>query len=75
MDITTLIKEAKQGSKAAQKALFDMFADKMLLLCCRYVKRKEELKSCYWMAFISSLKICNHLPTREKRHCIAGLKE
>lgn len=42
MDITTLIKEAKQGSTAAQKALFNMFADKMLLLCYRYVKRKED---------------------------------
>jgi RNA polymerase sigma factor (sigma-70 family) len=42
MDITTLVKEAKQGSTAAQKCLFDAFADKMLLLCCRYVKRKED---------------------------------
>ena len=42
MDITTLIKEVKQGSTAAQKALFNIYADKMLLLCSRYVKRKED---------------------------------
>ena len=42
MDITNVIKEAKQGSTAAQKALFNMYADKMLILCCRYVKRRED---------------------------------
>ncbi len=42
MDITKLIKEAKQGSTAAQKTLFNMYADNMLLLCCRYVKRRED---------------------------------
>lgn len=42
MDIATLVKEAKQGSTAAQKCLFDALADKMLLVCCRYVKRRED---------------------------------
>jgi len=42
MDIATLIKEAKLGSTAAQKYLFDAFADKMLLVCRRYVKSRED---------------------------------
>lgn len=42
MNIAILIKEAKQGSTAAQKGLFDAFADKMLLVCCRYVKSRED---------------------------------
>lgn len=42
MDIATLVKEAKQGSTTAQKCLFEALADKMLLVCCRYVKRKED---------------------------------
>jgi RNA polymerase sigma factor (sigma-70 family) len=42
MDIAILIKEAKHGSTAAQKCLFNALADKMLLVCCRYVKRKED---------------------------------
>ena len=42
MDITKLIKEAKQGSTAAQKVLFEMYATKMLLLCRRYVKKRED---------------------------------
>lgn len=42
MNIATLVKEAKQGSTAAQKCLFDALSGKMLLLCCRYVKRRED---------------------------------
>jgi RNA polymerase sigma factor (sigma-70 family) len=42
MDISTLIKEAKHGSTAAQKCLFDQLSDKMLLLCRRYVKNRED---------------------------------
>ena len=42
MDITKLIKEARHGSTAAQKYLFDQLSDKMLLLCRRYVKNRED---------------------------------
>ena len=42
MDSAILIKEAKQQSAAAQKCLFDLFADKMLMTCRRYVKNKED---------------------------------
>lgn len=42
MDIAILIKEAKQGSTSAQKCLFDQMADKMLAVCCRYVKSRED---------------------------------
>ena len=42
MNIPELIREAKQGSAAAQKCLFDQFADQMLLVCRRYVKAPED---------------------------------
>lgn len=42
MNVEELIKEAKQGSAAAQKCLFDLFANKMLLVCHRYVKNRED---------------------------------
>ncbi|HRI21553.1 MAG TPA: RNA polymerase sigma factor [Panacibacter sp.] len=38
MDVSLLIKETKHGSAAAQKCLFDLYADKMMLVCRRYVK-------------------------------------
>ena len=36
-----MVKEAKHGSAAAQKCLFDMLSGRMLLLCRRYVKNEE----------------------------------
>lgn len=42
MNIPNLIKQAKLGSAAAQKALYDQFAGKMMLVCRRYVKSPED---------------------------------
>jgi RNA polymerase sigma factor (sigma-70 family) len=42
MDTSELIREAKQGSTAAQKILFDRFAEKMTLVCQRYVKTPQD---------------------------------
>ena len=42
MNIQELIKEAKRDSAAAQKCLFDEFADKMMVVCRRYVKTSED---------------------------------
>lgn len=42
MDIAELVIEVKRGSAAAQKYLFDKLSDRMLLLCRRYVKNKED---------------------------------
>ena len=42
MDNSELIKEAKKGSAAAQKCLFDQWAERMFLVCRRYVKSPED---------------------------------
>jgi RNA polymerase sigma-70 factor (ECF subfamily) len=42
METLELIREAKQGSAAAQKYLFDQLAEKMLMICRRYVKSQED---------------------------------
>jgi RNA polymerase sigma factor (sigma-70 family) len=42
METSELVKEAKQGSAAAQKCLFDQWSGKMLLVCRRYVKNSED---------------------------------
>jgi hypothetical protein len=56
METSELIKEAKQGSAAAQKCLFDQWAEKMLLVCRRYVKNSEDAEELLLDGFISSLK-------------------
>ena len=42
MNIKELVIEAQAGSVAAQKNLFEAFADRMHMLCRRYVKNKED---------------------------------
>ena len=42
MNIPELIKEARNGSAAAQKCIFDVTADRMLMICRRYVKNVED---------------------------------
>jgi len=42
MNTAILIKEAKQQSASAQKCLFDLYADKMLMTCRRYLKNRED---------------------------------
>jgi len=41
MDIAQLIKEAKHESAGAQKCLFDLYGDRMMLICRRYLKSYE----------------------------------
>jgi RNA polymerase sigma factor (sigma-70 family) len=42
METSELIKEAKQRSTAAQRYLFDQWAEKMHMVCRRYVKNHED---------------------------------
>ena len=42
MNIPEQIQDARCGSAAAQKALFDHLADPMMALCCRYLKSRED---------------------------------
>jgi RNA polymerase sigma factor (sigma-70 family) len=59
MDIEELIKEARSGSAAAQKCLFDLLADKMMLVCRRYVKSREDAEEILLDGFY---KFFRHLP-------------
>lgn len=42
MELSELINEARLGSAAAQKCLFDRLAGPMMAVCCRYVKARED---------------------------------
>src|SRR5579864_2110061 len=42
MNISDQIQDARAGSAAAQKALFDHLADPMMAVCCRYLKSRED---------------------------------
>lgn len=42
MNIAELIQDARQGRSSAQKCLFDLYADRMFIVCCRYIKGRED---------------------------------
>ncbi|MEP6583703.1 MAG: sigma-70 family RNA polymerase sigma factor [Ginsengibacter sp.] len=56
METSELIKEARQGSAAAQKYLFDQSAEKMLLVCRRYVKNTEDAEELLLNGFYKFFK-------------------
>jgi len=55
MQLQQLIKEASQGSAAAQKCLFDELSGKLWPICLRYVKSREDaeeiLLDCFFKVF------------------------
>lgn len=42
MNREQLIRECKQGSAAAQKCLFDLYAEPMFMVCLRYLKNEKD---------------------------------
>lgn len=56
MDISELIREAKQGSAASQKCLFDLLSDKMMLVCRRYLKNREDAEEALLDGFYKFFK-------------------
>lgn len=56
MNTSELIKEAKSGSAAAQKYLFDLLADKMLMVCRRYVKNQQDAEELVLDGFFKVFK-------------------
>ena len=74
MDIAELIKEAKQGSAAAQKCLFDLLADRMLTICRRYVKNKEDAEELLLDGFYKFFKTLPSFIYKGDAMLIAWLK-
>lgn len=60
MQIPELIREAKQGSAAAQKCLFDQLSDHMFTICRRYVKNREDAEELLLNGFF---KVFRNLPS------------
>ena len=59
METSELIKEARRGSSAAQKYLFDQWAEKMHIICRRYVKSPEDAEELMLDGFYKFFKKIN----------------
>jgi len=75
MDIAELIKEAKQGSAAAQKYLFDHLADKMMLTCRRYIKNREDAEEILLDGFYKFFKNLSGFTYQSDGALIAWLRK
>ena len=53
MEINELIEKCKNGHAAAEKELFQRYANKVFILCRRYVRQKEEAYDLMQECFIS----------------------
>ena len=75
MDISQLVKEAKHGSAAAQKCLFDLFADNLMLVCKRYVKINEDAEEVLLDGFYKFFKNIGSFMYRSDAELYAWLKK
>lgn len=60
MELAQLVKEASNGSPAAQKYLFDLLSDRMLWLCKRYMRDHTEAEEVLLDGFFKFFKGLNH---------------
>ncbi|MDQ2862895.1 MAG: sigma-70 family RNA polymerase sigma factor [Bacteroidota bacterium] len=74
MDTSEMIKEAKQGSTAAQKYLFDQWAEKMLMVCRRYVKNPEDAEELLLDGFYKFFKTINSFSYKGEGALYAWIK-
>jgi RNA polymerase sigma-70 factor (ECF subfamily) len=75
MDISQLIKEARHGSTAAQKCLFDEMADKLLMLCRRYVKNREDAEEMMLNGFYKFFKNLSSFSYQSEAALFAWMKK
>ena len=75
MDLAQLVKEAKQGSASAQKCLFDLLADKMMLVCRRYVKNVEDAEEVLLDGFYKFFKSMTFFQYQGEAPLIGWLKK
>lgn len=74
MDVSQLVKESKHGSAAAQKCLFDLFADKLMLVCMRYLKINEDAEEILLDGFYKFFKNIHAFNYRSEAELYAWLK-
>ncbi len=75
MDLYQLIKEAKQGSAAAQKCIFDEMCGRLLMVCRRYVKNPEDAEEVMLDGFYKFFKNLSSFSYRSDAALFAWMKK
>jgi RNA polymerase sigma factor (sigma-70 family) len=75
MDVSKLVKEAKRGIAASQKCLFDQFSDRLMLVCSRYLKNKEDAEEALLDGFYKFFKTIDAFHYYNEAQLYAWLKK
>lgn len=75
MDNLYLVKEAKKGSAAAQKCIFDEYAARMLVLCRRYVKTPEDAEELMLNGFFKFFRSIDKFEYQSTGQLFAWIKK
>lgn len=75
MNQEQLIRDCKRGNAAAQKCLFDHFADKMMMVCCRYVKNEADAEEVMLDGFLKFFRSVKGFQYRGEAALFAWLKK
>lgn len=66
MDYAQLLKKCQKHDRQAQRELYELFKDRMMGVCLRYVHHKEEAEDIFQEAFIKVFKNIKNLREPEK---------
>lgn len=66
MDFAQLLKKCQSHNRQAQRELYGLFKNRMMGVCLRYAKRKEEAEDIFQEAFIKVFKNIKSLREPEK---------
>lgn len=75
MNEKRLVKYLKNNNRLGQKALFEMYSDKMYLLCCRYVSSKEDAEEVIMQGFLKVFKNIDQFKYLEKGSLEAWIRK
>ncbi len=75
MQIAEIIAEVQSGSRAAQQVLFNETADRMMALCCRYLKKKEDAEEAMLNGYLKAFTHIGHFEYLTDAAFFAWLKK
>lgn len=75
MELKKLISECASGSITAQRYLFDLYANRFLLVCIRYLKQKEDAEEALMNGFLQIYKSLYTFEWKSEAATIAWMKK
>jgi RNA polymerase sigma factor (sigma-70 family) len=75
MELKQIISECASGSITAQRYLFDLYANRFMLVCLRYLKQKEDAEEALMNGFLQIYKSLDRFDWKSDIATIAWMKK